>query len=265
MILFIIELLRLDGSRRRLLLCIQTEHSMFVQSDLSGIESTSKSISRIECDRTLAIDKDLHHWHGCRVRRGRDGGWSANERMRDEEKEQRVRQKSVGEESKKTWQLIRDLPPEMRRNLVTLKGIFLIYRFQIYEYSQQMDDSVEKEISCDVTLKVIDMILLNETSLNKPTVRKTIINFVEGLTDCFVFYFFSFHSRRKQQVKKLQDLVQLVTINRESTSFVLPVSSAANPKSISSSASISPMRQLKSLQIFKSNVKTLPFSYQIYG
>lgn len=67
----------------------------------------------------------------------------------------------------------------------------------------------------------------------------------------------------EQQVKKLQDLVQLVTINRESTSFVLPVS--ANPKSISSSASISPMRQLKSLQIFKTNVKALPFSYQIYG
>lgn len=61
MILFIIELLRLDGSRRRLILCVQTEHSMFVQPDLSGIESTSKSISRIECDRTLAIDKDLHH------------------------------------------------------------------------------------------------------------------------------------------------------------------------------------------------------------
>ena len=36
-----------------------------------------------------------------------------------------------------------------------------------------MDDNVEKEISCDVTLKVIDMILLNETSLNKPTVRMT--------------------------------------------------------------------------------------------
>jgi hypothetical protein len=71
--------------------------------------------------------------------------------------------------------------------------------------------------------------------------------------------------RYKQQVKKLQDLVQLVTINRESTSFVPPVSSPANSKSISSSASISPMRQLKSLQIFKSTVKALPFSYQIYG
>lgn len=48
----------------------------------------------------------------------------------------------------------------------------MIYRFQIYEYSQQMDDNVEKEISCDVTLKIIDIILLNETSLNKPTVRR---------------------------------------------------------------------------------------------
>lgn len=46
------------------------------------------------------------------------------------------------------------------------------YRFQIYEYSQRMDDNVEKEISCDVTLKIIDMILLNETSLNKPTVGR---------------------------------------------------------------------------------------------
>jgi hypothetical protein len=33
-----------------------------------------------------------------------------------------------------------------------------------------MDDNVEKEISCDVTLKIIDIILLNETSLNKPSV-----------------------------------------------------------------------------------------------
>lgn len=48
----------------------------------------------------------------------------------------------------------------------------MIYHFQIYEYSQLMDDSVEKEISCDFTLKIIDIILLNETSLNKPTVRR---------------------------------------------------------------------------------------------
>lgn len=46
----------------------------------------------------------------------------------------------------------------------------MTYRFQIYEYSQLMDDAVEKEISCDVTLKIIDMVLLNETSLNKPSV-----------------------------------------------------------------------------------------------
>lgn len=51
----------------------------------------------------------------------------------------------------------------------------MIYRLQIYEYSQQMDDIVEKEISCDVTLKIIDMILLNETSLNKASV--SVINF----------------------------------------------------------------------------------------
>lgn len=50
-----------------------------------------------------------------------------------------------------------------------------IYCLQIYEYSQQMDDNVEKEISCDVTLKIIDMTLLNETSLNKPSVSA--INF----------------------------------------------------------------------------------------
>lgn len=135
----------------------------------------------------------------------------------------------------------------------------MIYRFQIYEYSQLMDDSVEKEISCDVTLKIIDIILLNETSLNKPAVRKR--KNWERLTDWWYFVFFSC----LQQVKKLQELVQLVTINRESTSFILPVSSVANPKSISSLASISPIRQLKSLQIFKANVKTLPFSYQIYG
>lgn len=35
-----------------------------------------------------------------------------------------------------------------------------------------MDDIVEKEISSDVTLKIIDMILVNETSLNKATVRE---------------------------------------------------------------------------------------------
>lgn len=50
-------------------------------------------------------------------------------------------------------------------------SLVMIYRFQIYEYSQLMDDSVEKEIACDVTLKIIDIILFNETSLNKPTVR----------------------------------------------------------------------------------------------
>lgn len=150
--------------------------------------------------------------------------------------------------------------------LVGFKRSFLpvcteIYCLQIYEYSQQMDDNVEKEISCDVTLKIIDMTLLNETSLNKPSVSA--INFRLWST---AWWRLSSSSRRHpQQVKKLQDLVQLVTINRESTSFVLPVSSPANPKSISSSASISPMRQLKSLQIFKTLVKMLPFSYQIYG
>ena len=132
----------------------------------------------------------------------------------------------------------------------------MIYRFQIYEFSQLMDDNVEKEISCDVTLKIIDIVLLNETSLNKPTVNPLI-----SLPDWHIDVVFLL----SQQVKKLQDLVQLVTINRESTSFILPVSSAANTKSISSSASISPIRQLKSLQIFKANVKTLPFSYHIYG
>lgn len=35
-----------------------------------------------------------------------------------------------------------------------------------------MDDSVEREISSDVTLKIIDMILVNETSLNNAMVRK---------------------------------------------------------------------------------------------
>lgn len=64
--------------------------------------------------------------------------------------------------------------------LVGFKRNFLpvcteIYCLQIYEYSQQMDDNVEKEISCDVTLKIIDMTLLNETSLNKPSVSA--INF----------------------------------------------------------------------------------------
>lgn len=154
------------------------------------------------------------------------------------------------------------------------RNFLLIYWFQIYEYSQLMDDNIEKEIACDVTLKIIDMVLVNETSLNKPSVRKPSINFTHRLTDCAVLNFFALFSSiifgmlwlsEQQQVKKLQDLVQLVTINRESTSFVLPVSSAANPKTISSSASISPIRQLKSLQIFKTDIKALPFSYQIYG
>lgn len=72
------------------------------------------------------------------------------------------------------------------KSSLTLNETFpvMIYRFQIYEYSQLMDDSVEKEISCDVTLKIIDIILLNETSLNKPTVKmiKTIC-FGERLTN----------------------------------------------------------------------------------
>lgn len=38
-----------------------------------------------------------------------------------------------------------------------------------------MDDSVEKEISSDVTLKIIDMILVNETSFNKASVSKPLI------------------------------------------------------------------------------------------
>lgn len=45
--------------------------------------------------------------------------------------------------------------------------------FQIYEYSQLMDDNVEKEISCDFALKIIDVILLDEASLNKPMVGKS--------------------------------------------------------------------------------------------
>lgn len=56
----------------------------------------------------------------------------------------------------------------------------LIYCLQIYEFSQKMDDNVEKEISCDVTLKIIDMVLLNETSLNKPSV--SVINSSQKLT-----------------------------------------------------------------------------------
>lgn len=53
--------------------------------------------------------------------------------------------------------------------------IFLFFSHaQIYEYSQQMDDSVEKEISSDVTLKIIDMMLVNETSFNKASVSEMI-------------------------------------------------------------------------------------------
>lgn len=129
---------------------------------------------------------------------------------------------------------------------------------------------MEKEISSDVTLKIIDMILVNETSFNKASVSKPLIfPLIDRIVfDNRIFFFSICQCVTLQQVKKLQELVQLMTINRESTSFVLPVSSSvvSNPKSISSSAaSISPMRQLKSLQIFKTNVKTLPFSYQIYG
>lgn len=59
----------------------------------------------------------------------------------------------------------------------------MIYRLQIYEFSQLMDDNVEQEISCDVTLKIIDIILLNETSLNKPTVKDPLIMCLENRKD----------------------------------------------------------------------------------
>ena len=51
-------------------------------------------------------------------------------------------------------------------------SLAIFFNAQIYEYSQLMDDSVEREISSDVTLKIIDMILVNETSLNNAMVRK---------------------------------------------------------------------------------------------
>lgn len=122
-----------------------------------------------------------------------------------------------------------------------------------------MDVDLEKEISSDFVLKIIDMILLNETSLNKQLVRKLIL-----FSSSFSLTFSHF-----QQVKQLQDLVQLVALKRESNSMVLPVSAVSNPlttTSISSSAaSTSPTKQLKSLQIYKRVVKSVPFSFQIYG
>lgn len=57
-------------------------------------------------------------------------------------------------------------------NLFFNMCFFCSFNTQIYEYSQLMDDSVEREISSDVTLKIIDMILVNETSLNNAMVRK---------------------------------------------------------------------------------------------
>ncbi|CAO1396878.1 unnamed protein product [Diamesa serratosioi] len=126
-------------------------------------------------------------------------------------------------------------------NFLPGEGGFLLTLLQeIYEFSQLMDVDLEKEISSDFTLKVIDMILLNETSLNK-----------------------------QPQVKQLQDLVQLVALKRDSNAMVLPVSAVSNPlttTSISSSAaSTSPTKQLKSLQIYKRVVKSVPFTFQIYG
>lgn len=43
-----------------------------------------------------------------------------------------------------------------------------------------MDDSVEREISSDVTLKIIDMMLVNETTFNKASVSEAtqVINFL---------------------------------------------------------------------------------------
>lgn len=128
-----------------------------------------------------------------------------------------------------------------------------------------MDVDLEKEISSDFVLKIIDMILLNETSLNKQPVRSLNIIFNNIDVHLGFFHFIS----TKQQVKQLQDLVQLVALKRESNSMVLPVSSVSNPlttTSISSSAaSTSPTKQLKSLQIYKRVVKSVPFSFQIYG
>lgn len=128
-----------------------------------------------------------------------------------------------------------------------------------------MDVDLEKEISSDFVLKIIDMILLNETSLNKQPVR--CLNII--LNNIDLIKILSFYIQKKQQVKQLQDLVQLVALKRESNSMVLPVSSVSNPlttTSISSSAaSTSPTKQLKSLQIYKRVVKSVPFSFQIYG
>lgn len=76
---------------------------------------------------------------------------------------ERRRELTIVESINDTSQLIRVLA-------MALMVFFMIYRFQIYEFSQLMDDNVEREISSDVTLKIIDIILLNETSLNKPTV-----------------------------------------------------------------------------------------------
>lgn len=83
-----------------------------------------------------------------------------------------------------------------------------------------------------------------------------------------------FSGKHTQQVNQLQDLVQLVALKRDSTlssSLSLAAtgsgtSSTSTTTSISSSAaSTSPTRQLKSLQIYKETIKSLPYTLQIYG
>jgi hypothetical protein len=103
-------------------------------------------------DETLAIDRDLQTCHDA------GGGMERSDSRRKQAKTKKKRHETINQSLR-----------------MALYGISMIYRFQIYEFSQLMDDNVEREISCDVTLKIIDIILLNETSLNKPTVNPLIM------------------------------------------------------------------------------------------
>lgn len=44
------------------------------------------------------------------------------------------------------------------------------FYFQIYQHSHSIELETERELSYDLILKIIDIILLNETSLNKQVV-----------------------------------------------------------------------------------------------
>lgn len=61
-----------------------------------------------------------------------------------------------------------------------------------------MDVNLEKEISSDFTLKIIDMILLNETSLNKQPVRSSNI-----ILNNFIKFFLFIYATASESITRL--------------------------------------------------------------